>query len=101
MEADGYVKHLANGWQLIVGELTGECVAWLTHNSLATGWYETVVAGTIFLDLDCLGYVPSIYHDGGETPPLVFFHAAQRDRDPYVWEPKSGRVYQSGAGRHA
>ena len=96
-EATGYVANLLGGWKLTVSAGDGECMAWLQHDGLDRGWYETVVAGTLFLDLDRLGYVPTVYHDGGETPPLVLFHPAQPDRAPYIWEPKSGRVYQAGA----
>ena len=96
-EATGYVANLLGGWKLTVSAGDGECVAWLQHDGLDCGWYETVVAGALFLDLDRLGYVPTVCHDGGETPPLVLFHAAQPDRAPYIWEPKSGRVYQAGA----
>ncbi len=96
-EATGYVANLLGGWKLTISASAGETIAWLQHDDLDTGWYETVVTGELFLDLDRLGYVPTVYHDGGETPPLVLFHAAQPDRAPYIWEPKSGRVYQAGA----
>ncbi len=95
-EATGYVANLLGGWRLTVSAGGGECIAWLSHDHLDTGWYETVVAGTLFLDLDRLGYVPTVYHDGGEAAPLVLFHASQLDRVPYVWEPRSGRVYRAG-----
>ena len=81
-EATGYVANLLGGWKLTISASAGETIAWLQHDGL---------------DLDRLGYVPTVYHDGGETPPLVLFHAAQPDRAPYIWEPKSGRVYQAGA----
>lgn len=95
-EATGYVANLLGGWKLTISAGAGETVAWLQHDDLDTGWYETVVAGELFLDLDRLGYVATVYHDGGETPPLVLFHPARPDRAPYVWEPLSGRVYHAG-----
>jgi len=96
-EPTGYVAELLGGWTLTVSADAGETVAWLTNDALDTGWYETVAAGAVFLDLDGLGYVPTVYHDGGEAPPLVIFHAARRDLAPYVWEPRSGRLYRAGA----
>jgi hypothetical protein len=96
-EAPGYMANLSGGWILTVTALDGECVAWLHHDGLARGWYETVVADELFLDLDRMGYLPTVYHDGGEVAPLVLFHAPQPGRLPYVWEPRSGRVYRAGA----
>ena len=95
-EATGYVANLLGGWKLTVSAGDGACVAWLQHDGLDRGWYETMVAGTLFLDLDRLGYVATVYHDGGEAAPLVLFHPAQLDRAPYVWEPRSGHVYRAG-----
>lgn len=92
----GYCTRLSGGWLLTVSTLDHETVIWLTHNQLDDGFYEGTVAGDIVLDLDALGYVPTVYHDGGETPPLVLFHPARLDLTPYVWEPKSGRFYQAG-----
>lgn len=100
-ETPGYLANLLGGWTLTVTALDGECVAWLQHDGLDLGWYEAVVAGEIFLDLDRLGYLPTVYHEGGETVPLVIFHAAQPDRRSYVWEPRTGRVYAARGDRHA
>lgn len=95
-ETAGYIASLLGGWSLTVSFGDRECVAWLHNNGLDQGWYETVVPGEIFLDLDRLGYVPTIYHDGGDAAPLVIFHAARLDRLPYVWEPRTGRIYRAG-----
>ncbi len=100
-EATGYIVNLLAGWKLTVSSRDGQTIAWLTHDTLDTGFYETVIVGETFIDLDRLDYVPTVYHDGGETPPLVLFHAARRDLPPYVWEPSSGRVYQAGESSHA
>ena len=96
-DTDGYIVPLLAGWQLTVSAVDGQSIAWLTNNRVGTGFYETVLAGELFLELKRLGYMPTVYHDGGDGPPLVLFHAAQPDRAPYIWEPKSGRVYQAGA----
>jgi hypothetical protein len=95
-ETTGYLANLLGGWKLTVSAGDGACIAWLSNAHLDTGWYETVVTGAFFLDLDRLGYVPTVYHDGDETPPLVLFHAVRPNRGPYVWEPRSGRVYRAG-----
>jgi len=98
-EETGYVANLLAGWKLTVSSCAGHTIAWLTHDGLDTGFYETVIAGETFLNLDRLGYVPTVYHDGGETVPLVLFHAARLDLPPYIWEPSSGRVYRVGGGQ--
>lgn len=100
-ETTGYVANLLSGWKLTVSVGDGECIAWLSHDHFDSGWYETVIVGELFLDLDRLGYVPTVYHDGEETAPLVVFHAARLDLPAYVWEPLSGRVYPTGVGSHA
>lgn len=92
----GYVTHLRGGWMLTVSALDRETVVWLTNKRLDGGFYEGTIAGDLLLDLDALGYVPSVYHEGDESPPLVLFHPARLDLSPYVWEPLSGRFYQAG-----
>jgi len=82
---DGYTLHLMAGWQLTVSAIGDENTAWLTNNSLDSGFYETTVLANIFLDLEHAGFVPTVYHEEIETPPLVLFHAAQ-----------TGRVYEAG-----
>lgn len=100
-EPTGYTAKLATSWTLTVTAFDGETMAWLTHPTLDTGFYECVRPGETLIDLDLLGYVPTVYHDGGDAPPLVLFHAPRLDLPPYVWEPRSGRLYQAGSDGHA
>lgn len=97
----GYCTRLAGGWLLTVSMLEHETVIWLTHNQLDNGFYEGTVVGDILIDLETRGYVPSVYHEGGERSPLVLFHPARRDLPAYVWEPVSGRFYRAGEGGYA
>ncbi|MGI8548219.1 MAG: hypothetical protein ACR2M1_12965 [Gemmatimonadaceae bacterium] len=92
----GYHLELRDGWKLTVNAWSGYTVAWLTNRGLDTGFYETELPGETMLDLEALGYVPSVYSEGVEAPPLVLFHSAQLELAPYVWEPASGRFYQAG-----
>jgi hypothetical protein len=85
-----------DGWKLTVSSLDGNTVAWLTNDAIDAGFYESEIQGELLIDLARIGYVPTVYHDGGDAPPLVVFHAAQRNLDPYVWEPASGRIYRAG-----
>jgi len=95
-DTDGYIVPLLAGWQLTVSAVDGQSIAWLTNNRVATGFYETVLAGELFLDLKRLGYMPTVYHDGGDGPPLVLFHAARPGAVPYVWAPAAGHVFPVG-----
>lgn len=92
----GYHLELLDGWKLTVNAWDGHTVAWLTNNGLDTGFYETELPGDDMLSLEALGYVPSVYYEGVEAPPLVLFHPARFELAPYVWEPASGRFYQAG-----
>jgi len=101
MQAKGYVTHLLAGWRLTVSAFDGDTIAWLTNDGVDTGFYETVMPGNLLIDLDRLGYVPTVYHDGGEMPPLVIFHAAQLDAPRYVWTPARGHIRIVWDGDHA
>jgi len=95
-DTDGYSRQLTNGWQLTVSAVGNENIAWLTNDHLDTGFYETTVPANIFIDLEHAGFVPTVYHEGIETPPLVLFHAARSGLQPWVWEPATGRIYEAG-----
>jgi hypothetical protein len=97
----GYMIELLRGWRLVVYPLDGGTAAWLTNDRLDTGFYESDLAGETLLDLEALDYVPSVYHEGVEAPPLVLFHAARADLPAWVWEPASGRLYQAGSAGDA
>lgn len=93
---DGYNVQLMAGWQLTVSAVGNENIAWLTNDRLDTGFYETTVLANIFIELEHAGFVPTVYHEGMETPPLVLFHAVRSGLRPWVWEPATGRVYEAG-----
>ncbi len=95
-DTDGYSMQLTDGWQLTVSAVGNENIAWLTNDRLANGFYETTVMANIFIDLERAGFVPTVYHEGTEAPPLVLFHAARSGIQPWVWEPATGRVYEAG-----
>jgi len=97
----GYYLELLDGWQLTVSTLDEETVAWLTNDGVDSGFYEVALPGHDLIDLEALGYVPSVYWERIDAPPLLLFHASRLDVRPYVLEPASGRFYRAGDGVHA
>jgi hypothetical protein len=100
-EVRGYYLELLDGWQLTVSTLGEETVAWLTNDGVDTGFYEIALPCHELIDLETLGYVPSVYWERIDAPPLVLFHAPRPGVPPYVLEPASGRFYRAGEGAHA
>lgn len=90
---------LQGGWKLYGGDLEGDSVVWITHDGLDTGWYEVTAPGETLADLEGLGYVPTMYHDGSETPPMILFHHYRADAPVYALAPATGRFYECKRGR--
>ena len=97
----GYYLELLDGWHLTVSVLGEETVAWLTNDGVDSGFYEVALPGHDLIDLEALGYVPSVYWEQIDAPPLLLFHAPRLDVRPYVLELASGRFYRAGDGGHA